>query len=116
MRQQQVASDGRHCRHPVATVFSQGDTSVNDAASVRQIVIDWLDDNYHFGDAERLIKDDEQSFLQNGILDSLGFVRLVLHLEQTFSVTIDRKHLTPANFDSLGKIVRYIQDRRAAVP
>ena len=88
---------------------------MTDATSIRQFVLDWLDDNYHFGEAENLLTDDEQSFLQSGILDSLGFVRLILHLEQSFSISIDRKHLTPANFDSLGKIVRYVLGRLPAI-
>ena len=75
----------------------------------RKIVIDWLDDNYHFGDTEALLGgDDEKSFLQNGILDSLGFVKLILFLEDSFSVKIDVKDIRPVNFDSLGKIVRYV--------
>lgn len=79
-----------------------------DLPPVRQLVIDWLDDNYHFGEAEQLIAGDERSFLENGILDSLGFVQLILHLENTYSMRLDRKSITPANFDSLGKIVRYL--------
>ncbi len=82
------------------------------AASVRQAVVDWLDDNYHFGDAERLIGSDDRSFLKNGILDSLGFVKLVLHLEDTFKIKIAIKELTPANFDSLNLIVRYVTNHR----
>ena len=76
-------------------------------AAVRQAVIDWLDDNYHFGDAAKLIKGDELSFLDNGVLDSLGFVQLCLFLEKTYRFKIDRKSLSRENFDSLGKIVRY---------
>lgn len=79
--------------------------------AVRQAVIDWLDDNYHFGDAEQLIADDERSFLDHGVLDSLGFVQLVLFLENRYGFRIDRKHLTRENFDSLGKIVRYVTAR-----
>ncbi len=76
---------------------------------LRKVVVDWLDDNYHFGDTETLLGGDEElSFLQNGILDSLGFVKLILFLEDTFSVRIDVKDIRPANFDSLGKIVRYV--------
>lgn len=79
------------------------------AATVRTRVVDWLDDNYHFGDTENMLGgDDEKSFLKNGILDSLGFVKLMLFLEDTFAVRIDRKDIRPENFDSLGKIVRYI--------
>ena len=77
-------------------------------SELRQLVIDWLDDNVHFGDAESLIADDETSFLENGILTSLGFVELVLFLEDTLGVTIDKSRLTRENFDGLGKIVRYV--------
>lgn len=76
--------------------------------AVRQAVVDWLDDNYHFGEAATLIKGDEMSFLDNGVLDSLGFVQLCLFLEKTYKIKIDRKSLSRANFDSLGKIVRYV--------
>ncbi len=82
---------------------------MTEEAKLRKVIIDWLDDNYHFGDAEGLIdSDDEKSFLQSGILDSLGFVSLVLFLENSCSVTIDRARLSPENFDSLGKIVRFV--------
>ena len=75
---------------------------------IRQAVIDWLDDNYHFGEAEEIIQDDDQSFLQSGVLDSLGFVQLILFLEGRYSMKIDRKSLRPANFDGLRKIVTYV--------
>lgn len=79
------------------------------AENLRQMVVDWLDDSYHFGDAESMIDgDDERSFLESGILDSLGFVSLVLFLENTFEINIDRASLSPENFDSLGKIIRYV--------
>jgi len=53
--------------------------------SVRTTLIEWLDDNYHFGDAEQLIGgDDDKSFLQNGILSSLGFVELLLFLDKSW--------------------------------
>ena len=77
--------------------------------ALRKALIDWLDDNYHFGDAEALIGgDDDKSFLQNGILTSLGFVELLLFLEKSFGVRIERKDISPANFDSLRKIVTFV--------
>ncbi len=82
---------------------------MSEEQKLRQLIIDWLDDNYHFGDAESLIDgDEERSFLQSGILDSLGFVSLVLFLENSCSVSVDRSNLSPENFDSLGKILRFI--------
>ena len=67
---------------------------VTNEATVRRIVIDWLDDNYHFGDAEKLIETDDASFLDRGILDSLGYVQLILHLEKAFGLlaTFDAGH------------------------
>ena len=78
------------------------------SAQLRQLIIDWLDDNYHFGEAAALIKSDDQSFLKSGVLDSLGFVELILHLERTHKIKINRKELTPKNFDSLNLIVKYV--------
>ena len=79
---------------------------------IRTLVVDWLDDNYHFGQAEELIGGDDRSFLENGILDSLGFVQLILHLENTYGIKIERKLLTRENFDSLRKIVTYVSTHR----
>jgi acyl carrier protein len=81
-------------------------------SALRRLVIDWLDDNFHFGEAEALIGDDDRSFLDNGILASLGFVQLVVYLEDRTRITIDRKDLTRENFDSLAKIVTYVLKHR----
>ncbi len=77
--------------------------------TIRTTVIEWLDDTYHFGEAESLIQSDDASLLDNGILDSLGYVNLTLFLEKRYALAIDRKSLTRDNFDSLNKITRYIQ-------
>jgi len=75
----------------------------------KQLIIDWLDDNYHFGDAaEKIAGDEDKSFLQNGILDSMGFVKLILFIEQTCKIQLNRKDISPANFDSLRRIVSYV--------
>ena len=75
---------------------------------IKTAVIDWLDDNYHFGDAQSLIKDDDMSLLDHGVLDSLGYVNLTMFLEKTFALKIDRKSLSRDNFDSMNKIAAYI--------
>lgn len=78
-------------------------------AELRRLIIDWLDDEYHFGDAESLIADDNQSFLETGVLTSLGFVQLILYLERTLGIRIDRGGVTRENFDGLGKIIRFVR-------
>lgn len=78
------------------------------SSELRTALIDWLDDNYHFGEAEDLIVDDEISFLDHGILTSLGFVELITWMEDTWELEIDRADLSRENFDGLGKIMRYV--------
>lgn len=78
---------------------------------IRESIILWLDDNYLFGDAESLIADDDASFLENGVLDSLGFVQLILFLENTYGVELDRKNLTRENFDGMRKIITYVRNK-----
>ena len=78
-------------------------------AELRRSIVDWLDDQYHFGEAESLIMSDDQSFLETGVLTSLGFVQLVLHLERTLGIRIERGALTRANFDGMNKIIAFVR-------
>ncbi len=78
------------------------------SSELRQLVIDWLDDHYHFGEAAELITGDELSFMDNDILSSLGFVQLILYLEDTLGISIDQAKLSRENFDGMGKILRYL--------
>jgi acyl carrier protein len=78
-------------------------------AELRHLIIEWLDDQYHFGDADSLIRSDEQSFLDTGVLTSLGFVQLVLFLEGKLNIVIERGALTRENFDGMGKILAFVR-------
>lgn len=73
------------------------------------MIIDWLDDQYHFGDAESMIASDDQSFLEHGVLTSLGFVQLVLFLERELGIQIERGALTRENFDGMNKIIAFVR-------
>ncbi len=77
--------------------------------AVRAMIIEWLDDEYHFGEAESLIRSDDQSFLDSGVLTSLGFVQLVLFLERRLNLRIERGALTRENFDGMAKILAFIE-------
>ena len=78
-------------------------------AELRRLIIEWLDDQYHFGDAASLIVSDEHSFLELGVLTSLGFVQLVLFLERRLGIAIARGALTRANFDGMNKILAFVR-------
>ncbi len=53
--------------------------------------------------------DDDDSFLQEGIVDSVGVLELVLFVEEKFGVAVDDQDITPDNFDSVNKLAHYIQ-------
>ncbi|HKZ70329.1 MAG TPA: acyl carrier protein, partial [Anaerolineales bacterium] len=52
---------------------------------------------------------DEMSFLENGIVDSMGVMQLVLFVEEAFDINIDDSDLVPDNFDSISKLAAYIR-------
>lgn len=60
---------------------------------------------------DKLSNDD--SFLENGIIDSTGVLELVTFVEQEFPVTIDDDELIPDNLDSINNLVRFIETKLA---
>jgi acyl carrier protein len=57
--------------------------------------------------------DDNDSFLQEGIVDSVGVMDLVSFVEETFAVTVDDYEITPDNFDSVNKLAQYVRSKQA---
>jgi acyl carrier protein len=54
---------------------------------------------------------DDASFLEEGIVDSLGIMDLVCFIEETFGLAVADEDLTPDNFDSVNKLANYVQHR-----
>ena len=55
---------------------------------------------------------EDDSFLRAGIIDSMGMLQLVAFVEDTYGVEINDEELVPANFDSLAKLVAFIEQKR----
>jgi acyl carrier protein len=51
---------------------------------------------------------DNQSFLENGIIDSTGVLELVGFLEQRFGIEVGDRELLPENLDSIDNAARYV--------
>ena len=56
---------------------------------------------------------DEASFLENGIVDSMGVMQLVMFVEENFGVTVDDADIVPDNFDSVAQLSAYIHRKLA---
>ena len=55
--------------------------------------------------------DGSESLLERGIIDSVGVLKLVSFLEETYGIEIDEDDLMPENFDSLGAIEYYVSSK-----
>ena len=56
----------------------------------------------------------QESLLENGILDSLGILEVVTFLEGEFLITVDDDELQPENFASIASMSAYVGHKRIA--
>ncbi len=52
--------------------------------------------------------DNDDSFLEKGIIDSTGILELVSFVEENFGIEVKDEELVPENFDSVTKLSEYI--------
>jgi acyl carrier protein len=71
----------------------------------------FIQNNFLLGDKNRAIKKDE-SFLQNGIIDSTGVLELVNFIEETYKIKVEDEELVPENLDSIQNLIAYIQRKQ----
>jgi acyl carrier protein len=71
---------------------------------VRRFVID----NFPFGRVGDGLSNDA-SLLDQGIIDSTGVLELVTFLEETYDIKVEDEELTPANLDSITRLVNFLE-------
>lgn len=54
---------------------------------------------------------DDASFLEEGVIDSVGVMDLVMFVEERFGINVPDQDITPDNFDSVAKLSNYIRAR-----
>src|SRR4051812_22272369 len=62
--------------------------------------------------SEHVSLEDNGSFLQQGIIDSLGVVELVSFANREFAVQVGPGEVIPANFDSISKLAAFIRRKQ----
>ncbi len=78
-------------------------------AEIRQYILE----SFLFTDDEGELQD-QISLVDEGIIDSTGFLDLVGFIEETFEVTVPDTDLVPDNFEMVDRIVAYIGRRLEA--
>jgi len=56
----------------------------------------------------------DDSFLDNGIIDSTGILELIFFIEDQFGIQIDASEVLPENFDSINRLTAYIQRKQSS--
>ena len=55
--------------------------------------------------------DENESLIEGGIIDSLGLVEVVGHIENTYGISVTEDDLISENFDTLSAIQLFISNR-----
>jgi acyl carrier protein len=80
---------------------------------IKDRIRSFIIETFLFGSSESALGDDD-SFLESGIIDSTGVLELVSYVEEEFEIEVKDEELVPENFDSLNKLVGYIERKKAA--
>ena len=54
----------------------------------------------------------DDSFLENGIIDSTGVLELVTFIEESFGFKVEDEEIIPENLDSISSIEAYINSKK----
>ena len=71
-------------------------------------------ENFLFGVENSDLKNDD-SFLDQGIIDSTGVLELVEWLEDECSIVVEDEELIPENLDSVNNLVGFIEKKKIKV-
>ena len=82
--------------------------------SVSTTVRHFIVENFLYGDHAAPLEADD-SFLEKGIVDSTGILELVAYLEREFGIQVHDQEIIPDNFDSIGKLTRYVEQKQNGV-
>ncbi len=53
----------------------------------------------------------DEDLLEQGIIDSLGIMKLVLYMEETFGIAIADDDVVPENFQCLNNMVTFVEHK-----
>lgn len=76
-------------------------------SDIKAQVREFIQDNFLMG-AKRANFADGDSFMTHHLVDSTGFLELVMFLEETYGIAVDDEEMVPENLDSLNAIEGYV--------
>ncbi len=82
-------------------------------STIKEQVRTYITDNFIMG-SDGVQFADADSLLEMHIVDSTGFLELILFLEETFGIQVAEEEMVPENLDSLNAIEAYVGRKQAA--
>lgn len=83
--------------------------TIDPRTTLRALILE----DYLFTDDDTALTDD-MSFLDEGILDSMGILEIIMFLEERFQVTVAEDEMVPQNLDSINNLLAYIERKNKA--
>ena len=80
---------------------------------VEQDVRNFIQNDLSFGNDVAF--SDEDSFLEQGLIDSTGILELVRFLEDRYQLTVEDDELTPENLDSIRRLGIFVVRKQVLV-
>jgi acyl carrier protein len=90
-----------------AAILAKEVTHNMEALTVSEQVRHFILQNYLLGKDFRL--EDDQSFLDHGIIDSVGVLEFVAFLQERYGVKVEDEELLPENLDSINAVSAYLK-------
>ncbi|MGF1761411.1 acyl carrier protein [Photobacterium sagamiensis] len=78
--------------------------------TIKSSIRTYILENFLFTDDESEL-DNNDSFLENGIIDSTGVLEIIFFLEEEFGIKIKDEEMIPDNLDSVTNIVNLLQSK-----
>ena len=78
--------------------------------NVEQKIRNYIIDRILFDDNNKRL-DEDVSFQESGIFDSVGLLEFITFIEEKFSIKISDRELIPENFDTLRKTSYFVQNK-----
>jgi acyl carrier protein len=79
----------------------------------RSVLRKFILENYLYTEDESALKDDD-SFLDSGILDSMGILEVIDLLNEAFSIELEDDEMIPDNLDSINDLLAFIKKKSLA--
>ena len=82
----------------------------NTPETIAKDLRDFIVENFLFGREQAFSNND--SFIENNLIDSTGVLELVTFLSERYGIVVDDEEIVPENLDSINCVVQFIRSKQ----